>query len=138
MKHSQTGRKFFIGFIMVATLTMQIGCSVFMAAKQPPKKNLGVLKESSPRSLLIAELGQPITTQTIEGNIVDVFSFTQGYSKSAKAGRAIFHGVADIFTIGVWEVVGTPTEYVFDGKKLTFEVTYDDNERVKKVVILQK
>ena len=138
MKHSQTARKLFIGFIMVATLTMQIGCSVFMAAKQPPKKNLGVLKENSPRSLLIAELGQPITTQTIEGNIVDVFSFTQGYSKSAKAGRAIFHGVADIFTIGVWEVVGTPAEYVFDGKKLTFEVTYDDNEKVKKVVILQK
>lgn len=138
MKHSQTARKLFIGFTMLATLTMQIGCSVFMAAKQPPKKNLAVLKEGSPRSLLIAELGQPITTQTTEGSIVDVFSFTQGYSKSAKAGRAIFHGVADIFTIGVWEVVGTPTEYVFDGKKLTFEVTYDDNERVKKVVILQK
>jgi hypothetical protein len=69
---------------------------------------------------------------------VDVFSFTQGYSKGAKTGRAVFHGAADVLTLGLWEVVGTPTEAVFDGRQVAFEVTYDASEKVEKVVTLQK
>jgi len=109
-----------------------------MAAKQPPKKNLGVLKEGTPRSLLLAEFGQPVATETKDGKRVDVFSFTQGYSKGAKAGRALFHGAADVFTLGLWEVFATPTEGIFDGKKLAFEVTYDASDKVEKVITLQK
>jgi len=109
-----------------------------MAAKQPPKKNLGVLKEGTPRSLLLAEFGQPVATETKQGKKVDVFSFTQGYSKGAKAGRAVFHGAADVLTLGLWEVVGTPTEATFDGKKMAVEVTYDASDKVEKVVNLQK
>jgi hypothetical protein len=41
-------------------------------------------------------------------------------------------------TLGLWEVVGTPTEAVFDGREMAFEVTYDASEKVKKVVTLQK
>ncbi len=114
------------------------GCSVYMAAKQPPKKNLGVLVEGSPRSLIIAELGQPVSTEMKEGKRVDVFSFVQGYSKGARAGRAAFHGAADVLTLGLWEVVGTPTEATFDGNKMAFEVTYDASEKAEKIVTLQK
>ena len=138
MTRSQIVRVFIIGFVMAAALSMQTGCSVFMAAKQPPKKNLGVLKEGTPRSLLLIEFGQPVATETKEGKRVDVFSFTQGYSKGAKTGRAVFHGAADVFTLGLWEVVGTPTEAVFDGKKMAFEVTYDASDKVEKVSTLQK
>ncbi len=114
------------------------GCAVFMAAKQPPKKDLAVLSVGSPRSLLLAELGQPIATDTRDGKRVDMFSFTQGYSKGAKTGRALFHGAADVVTFGLWEVVGTPTEMVFDGKKMSFEVTYAADDRVEKIVDLSK
>jgi len=138
MTRSQTVRVTIVGFCMAVGLFMQTGCSVFMAAKQPPKKNLGVLKEGTPRSLLLAEFGQPVATETKEGKKVDVFSFTQGYSKGAKVGRAAFHGAADVFTLGLWEVVGTPTEAAFDGKKMSFEVTYDASDKVEKVTTLQK
>ena len=114
------------------------GCSVFMAAKQPPKKNLGVLKEGTPRSMILAELGQPVASETKDGKRVDVFSFIQGYSKGAKAGRAVFHGAADVLTLGLWEVVGTPTEATFDGNKMAFEVTYDASDKAAKIVTLQK
>jgi outer membrane protein assembly factor BamE (lipoprotein component of BamABCDE complex) len=107
-----------------------------MAAKQPSKKNLDVMSVGTPRSLVLAEFGQPTVTETREGKKVDVFSFVQGYSKGAKTGRAVFHGVADVFTFGLWEVVGTPTEAVFDGTKVTYEITYDENNRVEKVVPL--
>jgi hypothetical protein len=112
------------------------GCSVYMAAKQPTRKNLEVFSPGTPRSLVLAEIGQPQASETKAGKRVDVFSFIQGYSKGAKAGRAFFHGAADVFTLGLWEVVGTPTEAIFDGQKVAYEVTYDASDKVEKVVTL--
>ena len=130
--------RFLFCLISLALVFSTTGCAVFMAVKQPPKKDLAVLSVGSPRSLLLAELGQPVTTDTKDGKRVDVFSFRQGYSKVAKGGRALFHGAADVMTLGLWEVVGTPTEMVFDGTKMSFEVTYDANDRVEKIVDLSK
>ena len=42
----------------------------------------------------------------------------QGYSKANKISRAVWHGAADVFTLGLWEIIGTPTESAFNGKKL--------------------
>ena len=124
--------------VSVAVLAMVLfhGCSVYMAAKQPEKKNVDVLAVGTPRSLVLAEMGNPASSETKDGKRVDIFSFVQGYSKGAKTGRALFHGVADVFTIGLWEVVATPTEAIFDGSKMAFEVRYDTDERVEKVTQL--
>ncbi|MBI4356222.1 MAG: hypothetical protein HY597_07260 [Candidatus Omnitrophica bacterium] len=124
-------------FAVVGSLS-QTGCAVFMAAKQPRKMDLSVLKQGTPRSTLLAELGQPVASETRGGKKVDVFSFRQGYSKPTKAARAVFHGAADVFTLGLWEIVGTPTEAVFDGTKMSLEVTYDQDDRVANIVDLQK
>jgi len=88
--------------------------------------------------MLLAEIGQPTATEMRDGKKVDVFSFTQGYSKPAKTARAVFHGAADLFTLGLWEIVGTPAEAVFDGTKMALEVTYGQNGRVENVVDLRK
>lgn len=110
-------------------------CSVYMAAKQPKEKNIDVLTVGTPRSLVLSELGQPVHSEVKDGKKVDVFAFTQGYSSGNRTGRAVFHGVADVLTLGLWEVVGTPTEAVFDGTKVSYEVTYSD-DKVSKVVPL--
>ena len=107
------------------------GCSVFMATKQPDKKDLSVLEIGNSRSLVLSELGQPISTEIKNGKRVDIFKFTQGYSTAAKTGRALFHGTADLLTLGIWEVVGSPTEIALDGKKMAFEISYDDNDRIE-------
>jgi hypothetical protein len=112
------------------------GCSVYMASTQPTQKNLQFLSVGTPRSLVLAELGQPQASEVKDGKRVDVFSFVQGYSKGTKATRAVFHGVADVFTLGLWEVVGTPTESIFNGEQMACEVTYDTSDRVEKVVTL--
>ena len=127
-----------LGLLAAVGSLSQAGCAVFMAAQQPSKKDLSVLLEGTPRSQLLAELGQPVTTEIRDGKKVDLFSFTQGYSKPAKAGRALFHGAADVFTLGLWEVVGTPTEAVFNGTKMSYEVTYDQDDKIEKIVTLQK
>jgi hypothetical protein len=104
-----------------------------MAANQPPRKDLDVLTAGTPRSVIIAEFGQPLSSRIVGANRVDLFSFTQGYSKEARAGRAFAHGTMDLATGGVWEIAGTPTEAVFSGKKLAYEVTYDNSNRVIRV-----
>ena len=114
------------------------GCSVFMAAKQPDKKNLDLMKVGTPRALLVAEFGMPIMSETKDGKKYEVFKFIDGYSAGAKAGRAVFHGAADIVTLGLWEIIGTPTEGVFSGDEMVYQVRYDDNERADEVIPLKK
>ncbi len=108
------------------------GCAAVKAARQPDKKNLGVLHEGTPRTHVIAELGAPTWTRPRpDGSIEDVFAFKQGYSKGAKMGRAFMHGAADVATGGLWEVVGIPTEIWADGTDVQVVVSYDKEERVK-------
>jgi len=108
-------------------------CSVYMAATQPEKKNLSVLTVGTPQSLVRAELGHPVWSGKDAGFDVDVFQFVQGYSPGFKAARAIGHGVADVLTLGLWEIIGTPTELIANGTKIQGTITYDDQQRVKSV-----
>jgi outer membrane protein assembly factor BamE (lipoprotein component of BamABCDE complex) len=110
------------------------GCSVYMAANQPDKKDMDVLKVGTPRSTVVAEFGAPVETTTRGGAKVDLFTFVQGYSGLEKGGRAVLHGAADVFTLGLWEVVGTPIEGYANGTKVSVEITYDREDRVVKAV----
>ena len=122
--------------ILVGVVTS--GCSVVMAAKQPSKREVGLLSTGVPRNLVLAELGQPVATETRSGKRVEVYSFVQGYSKGVKVSRSIAHASADVLTFGLWEAVGTPTEAIFDGTRVAYEVTYDASDRVEQVVVLKQ
>jgi hypothetical protein len=50
----------------------------------------------------------------------------------------VFHGVADFFTLGLWEVVATPTESMLSGDEMAFQVRYDGDERIDEVVPLKQ
>lgn len=122
-------------FTAMATLLFS-SCSVYMATNQPPKRNLAVLKPGTERDLLIAELGAPVTSEKTSDGSKDIYTFVQGYSKLTKAGRALFHGTADLFTIGLWEAVGTPVEGAFDGKRISVRVVFDRDGKVKEAKTL--
>jgi hypothetical protein len=112
------------------------GCSAYMAANQPGQKDLALIEVGQSRSKLIAELGAPLNSDTRNGQRIDVFKFTQGYHTGVKVGRAVLHGAADVATLGLWEIVGTPTEGYFNGTQISLEVTYDQNDRVARIVPL--
>ncbi len=131
-------KKLLVVPLLLALAFTETGCSAVMAAKQPKKKDLSVLAQGMPRSLILAEIGPPIASENKpDGKRVDVFSFMQGYSTANRVGRTLFHGVADVATLGLWEVLAIPAESAFDGKKTAFEVTYDSSDRVEKFVRLQ-
>lgn len=120
----------------VALLSLN-GCAVVMAAKQPDYKNVDLFKVGTPRGQLLGEFGQPITSETKSNGVrCDTFSFTQGYSGGAKAGRAFLHGIADVLTLGAWELIGTPTEAVFSGSTVGYQACYDQQDRIQEVTLL--
>ena len=124
-------------FIVIIIFMMGQGCSVYMAANQPDKKDVSVFNVGTPRTHVIAEAGRPIyTKENSDGTLTDTFVFVQGYSSGSKAGRAIFHGAADVLTLGLWEVIGTPVEAVADGTEVKVEVYYDANEKVQNIIAL--
>ncbi len=130
-------RKKFEVVVFSFVLLLSSGCAVFMAANQPDKKNVDLFTVGTQRSMLIAEYGAPTESENRDGKDYDTFRFVQGYSTGTKVGRAVFHGVADVLTIGLWEVVGTPTEAIFDGDHMAYEVSYDEEDRIDQVTVLK-
>ena len=131
--------KRYVRLFTIAMLCIGLsGCSVYMAAKQPSKKDMSVLYGGTPRKAVIGELGKPAETwRGKDGSRHDIYNFVQGYSKVNKTSRVVVHGVADVMTLGLWEIVGTPTEMIFDGERVSVEITYDRNDLVKHTEIIQ-
>jgi hypothetical protein len=122
--------------ILILSLYSLSGCSVYMAANQPPAKNIDLFKVGTPRSALLAEFGYPTSSEVKEGKKYDIYRFTQGYSGGAKAGRAMAHGIASVLTLGIWEVIGTPVEAANSGDLTAYEVGYGSDDRVDVVISL--
>jgi hypothetical protein len=121
--------------LLAITLLMLSGCAVFMAASSPKEKDTNLFAIGTSRSYLIAEFGGPISSNYDRetGYKVEVFKFKQGYSTANNVSRAIFHGVADVFTLGLWEIIGTPAELIIDGSDMAYEVEFDDLDKVVRV-----
>jgi len=114
------------------------GCAVKSAMDQPEKKDTSVFKRGTPRFEVIGEIGKPVDTEINEdGTIIDTYSFIQGYSKGVKAARALGHAVLDVYTLGLWEVVGSPAETIANGEKIVVRVKYDKDKTVDKVTVLK-
>ena len=117
--------------LLLAGMFLLNGCAVYKATTQPDKKDLNVLTVGTHRDLVRAELGAPAVSDQDEGGEYDIFSFVQGYTKGAKVGRALTHGILDVFTLGLWEVIGTPIEGAASGKKMLIKVIYKDKKVVR-------
>jgi hypothetical protein len=122
---------FFLAIVCVVMVSIE-GCSVYLASHQPDKKDLNVLERGTPRQDVEAELGSPISLEDRNNDTVEIYKFKQGYSKSVKLGRTLFHAIADVASIGVWEIPGTLIEKVgLRGTDMTAKVSYDAEGRVQ-------
>ncbi len=114
-----------VGFCFLFTIA---GCSVVMAVSGKKDPNLGAFRVGSTRGEAELQLGSPISSVTTpEGNRTDIYEYELGNEPSA--GRAIGHGVMDVLTIGLWEVVGTPIEG-FTGSKHRITLVYGPDDRI--------
>ncbi len=135
MEYYTSGRIAIAASLLVAMLVS--GCAAVKATRQPGKRDMSVLLSGVPRNHVIAEFGAPTYSEERNGAKVDVFSFKQGYTKTTKAARAMFHGAADVATLGLWEVVGLPAETLADGTDVKVEVHYDLANQVDRVIVIE-
>ena len=123
-----------IFFLPIASLAMvsSQGCSVYLAAHQPDQKDLTVLERGTPSQNVAAELGAPIWSEDRSKDTIEIYKFKQGYSKSVRLGRTFFHAIADVLTLGIWEIPGTLIEKVgLRGTDMTAKVSYDAEGKVQ-------
>src|SRR5574337_264380 len=122
-----------IATFVVAGMVMS-SCSVIMAANQPGRKDLAVLTEGTPRPHVAAALGKPAWSgKNEQGFDVEIFQFVQGYSGSARAARTTWHLAADVFSIGLWDQIGTSIESKYSGTRMNAVVTYDEQQTIRSV-----
>ena len=114
-------------------------CSVVQATSGPKAKDLSVLDTGTNRYSVLAELGQPVASETNKnGNKVDVFSFVQGQHGVVKAGKGLLYGALAVGTLGISEIVASPLEGAAGkGAEMQIQVSYDKDDRVAGVNTLK-
>jgi len=123
-------RNIYLGWLALLPLVLS-GCSVGMAMAGKDQKDTSVVFPGSPRAVVIAKLGPPETsTKNANGETVDSWLIIKGNAPSG--GRAAMHAGLDVFTLGLWEVLGTPLEMGAAGEDRTrYIITYDKEDKIK-------
>lgn len=114
--------------LLISAALLQ-GCSVKMAIDGRQEPNLGAINTGTPRQEVEVYLGAPFNSATdAAGNSrIDAYQYQIGHDPNAW--RAAGHLLMDVFTLGIWEFVGTPMEQARGGTYHAY-VRYDANDRV--------
>ncbi|MDA2910127.1 hypothetical protein MYX04_04230 [Nitrospiraceae bacterium AH_259_D15_M11_P09] len=125
-------------FICVAILTLSItatGCSVFMAGSRSTYKDTSVIQVGADRDVVINEVGHPDSSLKMEnGGYKDIYKIDPDAHRAGSRGAAVAgHLVADILTLGLWEIVGTPLELAAQDDLTTFILKYDASGKLLEV-----
>lgn len=131
-------RRLALWLLLFLALLFSQGCSVYLAASQPPKVDVGVFGAGGmPRDAVVAKLGAPASSVKHEdGTRTDVYEFHKGSATGWKVGRATFNLIADIFTLGLWELIASPTELVIKGDKVSARAEFDKHDLLTTFVLL--
>jgi hypothetical protein len=108
-------------------------CSVYMEASRPTPTDLNEFQLGQTRDSVLERLGAPISTATeSDGATCDLYSlYTKGYGAAGKIPIAIAEGAADVFTLGLAEVILTPTEGVTRNDKHPITFCYKSQKLVR-------
>jgi hypothetical protein len=109
------------------------GCSVLMAANRSNYRgDVNVIHDGVSRSEVIAELGQPDSfSRTETGGYDDRYTLDPGAHRAwLKTGTVLFHLGADVFTLGLWELAGTPYELAVRDKAVTYHLAYNQDGKL--------
>jgi len=121
--------------VLVTLTIMCMGCGLSNVVNRGEYIEQNSVQRDVPRKDLLARFGGPIDSRTDEdGNKVEVFRCKQGEKTSGKVIKGVGILALDVLTLGLTEAIFTP---VTDGQEyVTFEVKYDDQDKVKEYRIL--
>ena len=112
------------------------GCSAVMAGKRSTYKgDPKILTVGQTRVTVESALGAPDMSSPLEAGKqrviyrMDPDAHTRGARNAAVAG----HIVADVLTLGLWEIAGTPTELAAQDEMHSYIVTYNASGVIESV-----
>jgi len=109
------------------------GCSVYKASDLQGA-TVEDISKCKDKDCFLGLGSQAIDTKNNSDGTTDVVYKVK--RKNGNIGRAFVYGVADVFTLGLFEVVSTPLEgYVSDQDSIVFKVTYDSKGGVNKLAV---
>lgn len=105
-------------------------CSVYMEATRPTPVDLNDYQKGMTRDAVLEKLGAPDSTAAeSDGTSCDFYKlYTRGYGAGAKIPIALAEGAADVFTLGLAEIVLTPTEGVTKNEKHPVTFCYNSQK----------
>ncbi len=108
-------------------------CSVYMESTRPTPVDLAQFDTGQTRDSVLERLGSPQqTVAESDGASCDIYAlYTHGYGAGGKIPIAIAEGAADVFTLGLAEVILTPTEGVTGNEKHPVAFCYRNQKIVR-------
>jgi hypothetical protein len=122
------GAKLMGGLLAACLLS---GCSVVMEASRPSPVDTSQFVVGEPRLQVVEALGAPAATVKDNGQSCDVYKlYTHGPGGAGKGAIAATEAVADVFTLGLAEVITTPAEGATRNEKHTVTMCYGEDEKL--------
>jgi hypothetical protein len=103
----------------VFLLCIAAGCSPYMEATRPTPVDLSQFTPGQSRRSVLEQTDVPVTTtKAADGESCDLhLLYLHGYGTAAKVPIAILEGAADFFSIGLAEIILSPTESLTRNEK---------------------
>lgn len=106
-----------------------------MEATRPTPTDLDKYTPGDSRTSVMEKFGSPVTTSKADGTSCDLYLlYVKGYGAGGKVPIAVLETAADFFTIGLAEVVLSPTEAVTRNEKRPVWFCYRDDKLVSVTV----
>ncbi len=118
------------GVAVIALSSLLAGCSVLMAMEGDEDRDYSSFRPGTHREDVHQRFGPPVTSITEDGQTVDTYKIEEG--DESNPGRGVVHLLADLATLGIWEVIATPFEW-FQGKDVTYVLRYGADDTVESV-----
>lgn len=99
---------------VILTGLLASGCAQYMAIKQPAPYQPSCLNPGAKRIEVIAEMGQPVTSESQTYRLIEAYKYVDGGNKNSggsKTGRVILYTAGDLFTLWLDQIIWMPTEY---------------------------
>lgn len=120
--------------LSIAALSVLSSCSVVMAARKEGT-SMEKVQGCRTRGQFLSAGAKVVSSERLSsGDLVEVYQFQK---EKGSAARAFMHGLLDVSTCGLWEVVGTPIEACVDDTGcFSLKVFYDCYENIRMIELL--
>jgi hypothetical protein len=115
------------------------GCGPILEATRDTPVNLDHIAVGESRVNVMADLGAPVSTVKNAGNDCDVYKLcTEGPGAAGKGAIAAGEVVADVFTLGLTELIFTPVEAATRGCLHTVMACYGPDNKLANLSVSEE